>query len=377
MKKLLLQILILALTTLPFASCDRQQKPIKEEEIVFDIAKMIVDLENYECVGCVNCDGCESPDSISFPADVYRLLEYCKQPSHKLASNVEHFLDSIAEYTEIPVHMPDEPEDELGLVHHAVHELRRYQTGERKYYPEKEVKEALDCMGFELGYIYSHGGDIWYVSLYYWFNFATQAALLSPNLEFISHKHSPDHQIGLVSYHEWSPCPLMSFLVIQKNNYCAIQLIDLDVDLKKIFQIEGEQGEEYYLLASRVDELMYNPLNAYLYKKSADGISFVSKESLSYTSFMNNPFYDLVPIETDERGYTTLNIVYSDFALEQARKNGMNPDSFMDSLEIIYNPQKYQWDLCIRNGGDYWHKIEGTKSLYLHVDEKEPYFEIH
>ena len=61
MKKLLLQILILAFTTLPFTSCDRYQKPINEEETVVDIAKTIVDLENYECVGCDDCVGCESP----------------------------------------------------------------------------------------------------------------------------------------------------------------------------------------------------------------------------------------------------------------------------------------------------------------------------
>ena len=55
----------------------------------------------------------------------------------------------------------------------------------------------------------------------------------------------------------------------------------------------------------------------------------------------------------------------------------LSPSSFIDSLRIIYNPKKYQWDLCIRNGEEFWHKLEGTKSMYLHLDEKVPYFEIH
>ena len=61
----------------------------------------------------------------------------------------------------------------------------------------------------------------------------------------------------------------------------------------------------------------------------------------------------------------------------EAKKHNLNTYSFIDSLQIIYNPKQYQWDLCIRNGGPYWHKIEGTQSMYLHIDEDKPYFEIH
>lgn len=379
MKKTILPVFIMAFIAIVICSCNRKPAEGKEKELRggIDIVKMIEDLENFECVDCVGCDGCDNPDSISFPADVDQLIHYCKRPSLKLAPDVEQFLDSIEAYTGIPVHMPDPPEDELGLVHHAVHELRRYQTGERKYYPKEEVIAALDCLAFGLGDIWSHSGDYWFISLYYWVNFATQAALLSPNVEFVSHMHAPDHQIGLLSYHEWSISPMMTFLVRQRENYCTIQLVDEEVDLKKIFQISDNQGRDYYLFSSSGDNIMAGDLSAYLFLRSVDDISFVTKGSLSYSSVLNNPFFDMTPLSTDERGVTKFNIVYSDYAIELANKYKISPDAFMDSLQFVYNPSKYQWDLCIRNGDEYWHKIDGTKSLYLHLEGNEPYFETH
>lgn len=395
MKKIVLPVLIMAFFAVMICSFNRKPVENKENKIEgmcnrtsieynenevgggIDILKMIEDLKNFECVDCVGCEGCDNPDSISFPADIDLLIDYCKQPSLKLAPNVEQFLDSIEAYTGIPVHMPDPPEDELGIVHRAVHELRRYQTGERKYYPKEEVIEALDYMGLGLGDIWSHSGDYWYICLYYWANFATQAALLSPRVELVSHIHAPDHQIGLLSYHEWSPSPLMTFLVRQRENYCTIQLVDEEVDLKKIFLVSDNHGRDYYLLSSSVDDIMMGNVDAYLFLRSADDVSFVAKGSLSYASVINNPFFDEIPLSTDDRGVTKFNIVYSDFAIEQANKYKLTPDALMDSLQFVYNPSKYHWDLCIRNGGEYWHKIEGTKSLYLHLEGDEPYFETH
>ena len=46
-----------------------------------------------------------------------------------------------------------------------------------------------------------------------------------------------------------------------------------------------------------------------------------------------------------------------------------------DDAKIIYNPKKHQWDLCVQNG-EYWHKIKGTKSCFLLLGKKKPYFEV-
>lgn len=364
--------LFIVTIAIAFASCDHERKTNMktQHENFFDIAKMVSDFENYDCYECPN------RDTVSYLADVDLLIEYCKKPDFKLVPNVERFLDSISEYTGIPVHMPDPPEDELGIVHRAVHELSKFQTGDRSYYPEKEVMEALDCMGFGLGDIWSHGGDIWYISMYYWYCFATQAALLSPKLDFVSHMHSPDNQIGLLSYHEWSPCPMMTFMVRQRDNYCTIQLVDEEVNLKKIFQIEDREGRKYYLLASGGDNIQFDSLCAYLYEKSHDSISFIAKGTLPYATIFAC-FYKDVIIETDEKGNILSTEVFSNFAITEAKKHKLNISSFIDSLQIIYNPKQYRWDLCIRNGGEYWHKIDSTKSLYLHLDEEKPYFEVH
>lgn len=50
---------------------------------------------------------------------------------------------------------------------------------------------------------------------------------------------------------------------------------------------------------------------------------------------------------------------------------------------IVYNPKEHRWDICDRGlyydyeDNQYWVKIEDTPSLYLHLDEEVPYFEVH
>ena len=344
MKKQLFYSIVWIFAAMVLVSCGHSIKSTEEEnqkEIVVDISKLI-DNGCDLCGDCEDCDYCDKQNCETFRANLDNLLLFLKHHSQKQASDVERFLDSISDLTGIPVHMKYEDCNELLIVERAVHELRRYQTGERHYYPEMEVKEALDCMAFELGYEYSHAVLDLYGCLFYWYNFATQAALLCPNVEFVSHLHSADHQIGLLSYHEWSPSPLMSFLVSQKEGYCTIQLVDNDVNLKKIFQIRDNRGNDYYLLSSEYQYNKYdNSFDAYLFRKEDDQLLLVTKTHESFLYYVLGNEYDYVD----------------------------------EGAEIRFNPNRCQWDLCIKKG-EYWHKIEGTKSLYLHIDEKEPYFEI-
>lgn len=377
MKAITVFVLVLAIF-LVFSSCGQQEKDVQKgeekQEIAIDIVKLMEEAEHYEETYY------DSIENASYFIDFEKFITYFKVGSTKLANDIPSFLDSIGAHSCIPLNMPDPPENEMEILQKAIWELGRYQKRERRFYPEVEVKEALDCMSHGLWVISTHGSEASFVGgLYYWFNFATQAALLCPNLEFISKVHSPDHQVGLygVGTSDDMYGPVMTCMITPQGNHCMIRIIDIDVALEKVFQIEDEFGKEYYLFASSGKRLksVEEPA-AYLYDKTKEGLVCSAKSALLYSAIFDG-FYETIPIGTDEDGNTMFKVVYSDFTIKQSNMYNLSPSSFIDSLRIIYNPKKYQWDLCIRNGEEFWHKIEGTKSMYLHLDEKVPYFEIH
>lgn len=280
---------------------------------------------------------CENPDTISYMKDMERLDACFKQGNTWLAPNVETFLDSISLYTGISVHGYEQygyNEDSLiAFVRSTAHELHRFQTGERRYYPEEEVKGALVVMGSYLGKWYNHTiiEDL-YIELYYWYCFASQAALLCPNVEFICDYHSEDHQIGLWNEKCAWYYPMMSWLLAQQDNHCTIRLVDFHTHFDRIFQIQDDRGRDYYLITNAWGD----GFGAFLYEHRGDELVLVAS---------NPPF--------------------AEFGI------------------IVYNPIEHKWDICDR-GWDYhypdhkyWVKIEGTQSLYLHLDEDVPFFEVH
>lgn len=182
---------------------------------------------------------------------------------------------------------------------------------------------------------YGHAGDdFWYIAAHYYHCFAAQAALLCPNVEFISEAHSEDHQVGLLS-HSTNGSPLMTTMFHQRGDHCTSQMVGYDMVIEKIFQIK-ERKKDYYLLTGYESSSFPT---VYLYERHNDDLYLVLKCDVPYSEMANDV------------------------------KVG-------DDATIIYNPKKHQWDLCIKNGEN-WHKIEGTKSCHLHLDKKTPYLEVH
>lgn len=96
------------------SSCHKKDKGFISDINIVQIAK---NYQNYDPF-----DG----DSVSFPADCKRLMEYWKQPCLELAPNIEYYLDSIEKITGLPNW--NEDEWTAKNIHRAVHELRRYQN---------------------------------------------------------------------------------------------------------------------------------------------------------------------------------------------------------------------------------------------------------
>lgn len=340
-------LLIAGVAFMVMSSCHGNDKEQKQGSLIsekqetisiadIDIKAIIEDQDRYWDY--------ENPDrdTISYMNDMERLDACFMQGNTWLAPNVETFLDSISQYTGISVHGYDPytyNEDSLiALVRSSAHELHRFQTGERRYYPEEEVKGALVVLGSYLGKWYNHAdlADL-YIGLYYWYCFASQAALLCPNVEFICDYHSEDHQVGLWNEKNAWYYPMMSWLLFQQDKHCTIRLIDYDRHLDKVFQIKDDRGRDYYLVTTGWGR----DFGAYLYEKRGDELVLVA----------NN---------TDYREY-----------------------AYSYSEDVIYNPKEHRWDICDRGPDydypdhEYWVKIEGTPSLYLHLDGEKPYFEVH
>ena len=115
-------------------------------------------------------------------------------------------------HAEVAVHSNDD--DDSLHVWQTVKLLDDYAAGRRKKYPAEDVREALDDMAFELGYIFSHVcyEDTNYAEVFF-FRFLEQAVRLSPCVEYVTDYQIADGTVGILNYQEWSPNPLYSFYV--------------------------------------------------------------------------------------------------------------------------------------------------------------------
>ena len=121
------------------------------------------------------------------------------------------------------------------------------QTGERKFYPAKEVQAALELMRNELGYINSHrGDDLTAEDNGFFFRFLEQAARLCPDLHLLADVTSADHKVGVINFQEWSINPLYSFLLYENGkggwNVTPIDTVG-NVKIEKIFRIRQERSD--------------------------------------------------------------------------------------------------------------------------------------
>lgn len=125
---------------------------------------------------------------------------------------------------EVTVHTNDE-NDSLH-VWQTVKRLDDYANGRRKDFPTKDVREALDDMAFELGYIYSHlcYEDTNYAEVFF-FRFLEQAVRLSPRVAYVTDYQIVDGTVGFLNYNGWGPSPLYSFYVYPTASGLSVWMI--------------------------------------------------------------------------------------------------------------------------------------------------------
>lgn len=257
-----------------------------------------------------------------------------KQTGIPSPKNLTAYFDSLQHHGfYIPYHSDSTDREK---VMHTIRLLQEYQTGERKFYPAKEVQTALELMRNELGYINSHrGDDLTAEDNGFFFRFLEQAARLCPDLYLLADVTSADHKVGVINFQEWSINPLYSFLLYENGkggwNVTPIDTVG-NVKIEKIFKLD-KNGQTYYLLS-----------NNFL--------------PITFTQF----------IFMTENGITSL---FQGKQYEEALKAWY--ENRPEDYTITFNPQKICWNFC-HEVGEYYQPIENTKTLYLELKKEQSYF---
>lgn len=241
-------------------------------------------------------------------------------------TNIQTYFDSLYHQcgADIWTHNPEDGES--VAVWNAVRGLHRYVNQERKYYPAEEVKDALKSMAFEQGYIYSHSGsDSVNAGEVFMFRFLEQAAIHSPQLDFITDFHAEDGEAGILYYPEWcSFNPLYSFLVFKtKQGYKVVTVGQKgDAKINRIFKLQDNSGHIYYLCSNN-DDIIY--FRQYLYGWDGETMTLL------------------------------------------CNGESVNWDREDNEYKIIFNPDKLTWDYCLQINGVF-QKAEGTKTYKLYLE---------
>ena len=230
------------------------------------------------------------------------------------------------------------------IIEQAITELDRFSLGERKYYPVKETKEALQVLAHDQGYFWNHGWEPYdsedlYPSEAYFFRLYEQAVRLSPRIDLLAHFCSSDGRIGIINYSEWNPDPLYSMMIYRRGESLFLRMIGKkgEVNITDTYPLTDTKGRSYYLLSNNLrtreiaeeDKLCYLPttnlFRQFLYE-DVDG------EMVLRCSMEQMPF-----------------------------------DEPADGQKIVFNQKNLCWNICERNG-KYYHQIEGTPTLHLTLD---------
>lgn len=252
--------------------------------------------------------------------------------------NIQAYFDSICEHHGAAVWTHGSDEQQTAEVWAAVKELDRYANHQRQYYPAEEVGKALQHMAFEQGYLYSHGAEetprVANPGEVFLFHFIEQAAIHSPQIDFVTTFHATDGKAGILYFPEWSGInPLYSFLVYEtEQGYRVLTIGEKGcTKITSIYPLTDQRGRNYYLCSNN-DFIVY--FDQYLY--GWDG------QTMTYLCEPNHL-----------TGW----------------------DRYDDGHKIVFNPTKLTWNYCLPSNGVY-QKAEDTTTLRLTLDWDKSKFEM-
>ena len=187
----------------------------------------------------------------------------------------------------------------------------------------------MKVMAFEQGYMYSHSGedpDSVNCGEAFLFRFIEQAALYSPQLDFVTTFHADDRNAGILYFPEWSAInPLYSFLVYRTKQGFKVLTIGKkgDAKINKIFRLLDKRGRIYYLCSNNDDTIYFRQ---YLYGWDGETMKFLCNAD----SIVGWNRYD-------------------------------------DGYKIVFSPDELTWSYCLRKNNVY-QRVNGTKIFGLSLE---------
>lgn len=333
MRRIIIYCFILVMTV-SLVDCGNSKKEKKG-----NVTQMSESVENDNSVGDI-ADGelekdieefVENDNSVEDLAQKYR--EYFVLPGEFEVVKTNELVDYFNKLQDLGFCMCDRNGDGEEI-NRAIVELEKYAKGNRKYYPEEDIRAAISIMNDCEGYFYNHGpAPVINECSVFMYRFMEQAARLCPDIEFLADFCSKDKQIGIINQREWSPNPLLSMLIYNTNTDegCRIRMIGEpeEVIIDKVFCLSDDKGNKYYLCSNNITDIHFAQ---FLFQMKDDDV-----ELLCHTMEMPKC------------------------------------ETYYSNSEIIFNPKKLCWERCVKKG-KYYHRIDGTPSLRLEIDGKKSRF---
>lgn len=259
-------------------SCNNSNNKLSENRIIQDEKLEVIKIDNM----VQEEDECEIDDTI-YHADM-KYYDFDK------VKDLKAFFNELALEHET-LTGPDEPE-EKQLIDNCLIQIERYRTGERKYYPDSLIQEALRYLGHSAADIYSHrpGVDLtyseWLIMLF---------AYYCPDISYLVDMQSPDHLVGVRNFgNEYNYNPWWAYLLLKREKGYEVRLIGSDfVKIDKLFQFEDENHQKYYLCSNYTSILFFK--NYLYWKKDSNSVILVAScdevndENLEYDELYFNP----------------------------------------------------------------------------------------
>ena len=213
-----------------------------------------------------------------------------------------------------------------------------YARGERKYFPDKLFKEAFACFAFAKDWDDNHASGNYWQTLNVLGSFMEFAAYHAPDINFLTDFVSADHNVGVFEYKGATDRLFNLFVTYKEHGVFRIKTLNTD-----------DWGSECgYGGPNRLTHVRkIGPDAARMYLFSYEHPYRFSQCLCWYDE--NGDAHFFVPDNFAEcvREWITEEIYAMD-----------------DEVEVIFNPRKVCWNLCVKAGASY-QPVNGSKTLYL------------
>lgn len=247
-------------------------------------------------------------------------------------------------------YLPRKMEEDSALLYQAVRALDRYSRGERLYYPDSLVRDALTSFAFAYDWDANHASFRVENSMKILSAFLNKAAYYARDINYLSTFASADHQIGILEYHAVTSHHFCLYVIYREHSYFRVRIFS---------ELESPASTLFNESCDITDIRKIGPDNACMYLLSSEYPFRFSHLLCWYDDSGNAQFF--VP--------GNYHIVHDSW-LRPAMSHWADGD-----CEIIFNPDKICWNICRMVNGTYV-QIEGTSTLYLDLDGKKSSYRI-